>query len=103
MELTQVEKNMKSAGATVPVQSIKACVVYDSESGEIYHQHKVLTLVGGREPGESEMAEHALHALRNRHNPPVGKFSVLHVAPDSLETRKKCRVDVNNQIVVVGE
>ena len=94
---------MNSAGSTAPVQSTKACVVYDSESGKIYHRHKVLTLVGGREPTESEMAEHALQALRNRRNPPVGKFSVLHVAPDSLETRQKCRVDVSNKNLIVDE
>ena len=64
------------AGSTAPVQSIKACVVYDPDSGEIHHRHKVLTLVGGREPTEKEMAEHALQALRNRRNPPVGKLSV---------------------------
>ena len=83
------------------MRSIKACVVYDFESGETHHQHRVLTLVGGREPGKSEMAEHALRALRSRRNPPVGRLSVLHVASDSLETRKKCRVDVNTKTLVV--
>ncbi len=92
---------MLSAGSTLPVQSVKACVVYDSETGEIHHQHKVLTLVGGREPGEGEMAEHAIRALRTRRNPPVGKFDVLHVAPGLLETGKKCRVDVKNKTLVV--
>ena len=37
---------MTGSGATVPVQSIKACVVYDSTTGQIHHQHHVLTLVG---------------------------------------------------------
>ena len=38
---------MDRAGATVPVQSIKACVVYDPSDGRIHHEHRVLTLTGG--------------------------------------------------------
>jgi hypothetical protein len=95
---------MNSVGSTVPVQSIKACVVYNSGSGEIHHQHRVLTLVGGREPEEREMAEHALRAVRNRRlNPLAGNFSVLHVAPGSLETHKKYRVNVDKKTLVVDE
>jgi len=94
---------MNSVGSTVLVRSIKACVVYDSGSGEIHHQHRVLTLVGGREPEEREKAEHALRAVRNRRNPPARNFSVLHVAPDSLETHKKYRVNVDKKTLVVDE
>ena len=40
-------KSFTGSGSTLPVHSIKACVVYDTSDGRIYHQHRVLTLKGG--------------------------------------------------------
>ena len=88
---------MTGSGATVPVQSIKACVVYDSTTGQIHHQHHVLTLVGGREPAEDEIARDALQVVKSRHDPPKGSLQVLHVRHDAMEKEKKYRVDVNKK------
>ena len=88
---------MTGSGATVPVRSIKSCVVYDSTTGQIHHQHHVLTLVGGREPAEDEIARDALQAVKSRHDPPKGSLQVLHVRHDAMEKEKKYRVDVNKK------
>jgi hypothetical protein len=92
---------MNRAGATVPIQSIKACVVYDPASGKIHHEHRVLTLVGGREPSESEIAEAALKGLANRRHPPKGDFQVLHVDHAAMEHGKRYRVDVKTKALVI--
>lgn len=91
---------MNIAGATVPVQSIKACVVYDAASGRIHHQHRVLTLVGGYEPAKSEIAARALHAVKNRREPPTGDLEVLHVDHQALERGKHYRVEIHTRRLV---
>ncbi len=92
---------MTGSGATVPVQSIKTCVVYDSATGQIHHQHHVLTLVGGREPAEDEIARDALEAVKSRHDAPKGNLQVLHVRHDAMEQEKKYRVDVEKRELVL--
>jgi hypothetical protein len=87
------------AGATVPVQSMKACVVYDPANGHIYHQHRVLTLVGGREPAEDEIAADALRAIGNRRKPTGGALHVLHIHHDAMEPGKRYRVDLHTKEV----
>ncbi len=77
------------AGATVPVHSMKACVVYDRASGRIHHHHKVMTLVGGREPDEAKIAADALAAARLRPDPPAGELAVLHIVHDAIEAGKR--------------
>jgi hypothetical protein len=92
---------MERAGATVPVQSTKACVVYDSSNGRIYHEHQVLTLSGGREPSDSEIAADALRAVGRRRQPPGGALEVLHVPHGTLERGKRYRVDAHRKELVV--
>jgi hypothetical protein len=87
-------------GSTVPVQSIKTCVVYDATSGQIHHHHSVLTLVGGRELTEEEIAKDALQVLSNRREPPSGKLHVLHVPHAALEPGKRYRVDHSKQTLI---
>ena len=94
---------MNRSGATVPVQSMKACVVYDSTNGEIHHHHRVLTLVGGREPTEDQIAADALRAIKNRRNAPSGVLDVLHVHHDAMEPGKQYRVDLRKKALVFQE
>jgi hypothetical protein len=94
---------MMRAGATVPVQSIKVCVVYDTANGRIHHQHRVLTLIGGREPAEVEMAKDALRAINNRRKPPTGSLEVLHVRHDAMEPGKRYRVDVHRKALALED
>jgi hypothetical protein len=90
------------ADATVPVLSVKVCLVYDSTSGRIHHHHRVLTLVGGREPAEDEIAADALRAVSNRRNPLSGRhLHVLHVQHDAMEPGKRYRVDVRRKALVL--
>ena len=91
------------AGATVPVQSIKACVVYDAGSGRIHHHHRVLTLVGGYEPSEAEMEQAALHRVAARRSGhPGGTLEVLHIAHDAMHPGALYRVDVSKRALVAG-
>jgi hypothetical protein len=80
-------------GATVPILSIKTCVVYDEASGRIHHHHSVLTLVGGREPSEEEIAKDALRALSHQQRATAPKMRVLHVAHNELARDKRYRVN----------
>jgi hypothetical protein len=100
MELTE-EPDMSDAGATCPVQSIKACVVYDSTNGRIHHVHRVLTLVGGREPAEAEIAADALRAMGGLPAAPTGALEVLHVHHSAVEPGKRYRVDLAAKALVV--
>jgi flavin-binding protein dodecin len=92
---------MSDAGATCPVQSIKACVVYDSANGRIHHVHRVLTLVGGREPSEDEIAADALRAMGSLPEPPTRVLEVLHVHHSAVESGKRYRVDLTTKALVV--
>jgi hypothetical protein len=89
------------AGATVPVRSIKACVVYDTTSGQIHHQHRVLTLEGGDEPGESDMERDALARVEARKSGhPGGTLAVLHLTHDAMPPGRRYRVDVTKKVLV---
>ncbi|HZZ11571.1 MAG TPA: hypothetical protein VFE79_12850 [Paraburkholderia sp.] len=90
------------AGATIAIRSMKACVVYDETSGSIHHHHRVLTLEGGQEPTEQEMAQQALDAFSHSPNAknPAGRLSVLQVGHDALEAGKRYRVDHAMQALV---
>jgi hypothetical protein len=91
------------AGATIPIQSMHACVVYETSSGRIRHIHRVMTLQGGREPGREKIAEDALRALRSMPNPTDEDLDVLHVHHDALEPNKRYRVDLRTNALVPQE
>jgi hypothetical protein len=87
--------------STVPVKSIKACVVYNPANGQIHHHHSVLTLVGGLEPEEHEMANDALRFIKDRARPlPKGELQVLHINHDAMEPNKRYRVDHKKRVLV---
>jgi hypothetical protein len=94
---------VKHTGATIPIQSMKACVVYETASGRARHIHRVMTLLGGREPGPDKIAEDALRALRSLPSPPVGVIDVLHVYHDAIEPNKRYRVDLRTKTLAVHE
>jgi hypothetical protein len=94
---------MVEHGATVPIQSMKACVIYDMDSGEIHHRHSAITLVGGREPTEEEIAAEARRALKNRRDQPVSDLEVLHVDYELLKADKRYRVDLESKTLVPDE
>ena len=88
-------------GGPGPVQSMKACVVYDAADGQIHHHHLVFTVVGGREPTADEVAADALRAAKNRHSPPTGVLDVLHIHHDAIKLGKRYRVDVHKKVLVL--
>jgi alpha-ketoglutarate-dependent taurine dioxygenase len=91
---------VQKAGATLPIHSLKACVVYDTATGRIHHIHRVMTLEGGREPSTETIAEDALRALRSLPNPPDGALDILHVHHDAIEPNKRYRVNLRSKTLV---
>jgi hypothetical protein len=92
---------MKAFGSTIPIHSMKACVLYEGASGRIHHIHSVMTLVGGREPSEREMADDAHGARRGVPNAFAGPLEVLHVSRDAIEPGVRYRVDTAKRALVV--
>lgn len=86
-------------GGTVPVQSCKACVVYDAQTGRIEHTHHAIVLKGGRDIPDDEIAATALDMLRDR-GADVAKLKVLHTNPDALEAGIVYAVDVAKRVLV---
>jgi hypothetical protein len=91
---------MSRCGSTLPIQSKKACVVYDATTGKMRHLHRVVTFAGGREPTDDEIAADALRLVRSLPKPPAGVFHVLHVEHDAIELGRKYRIDPNRKVLV---
>ena len=91
---------MDQSGATVPVHSIKAYMVYDRSSGRVHHEHRVMTLVGGREPPDAQMAADALKAANRRGRHAEGALEVLAVDHRTVEPGKTYRVDLHAKTLV---
>jgi hypothetical protein len=90
---------MQTSGGTVPVQSSRVCVIYDSDSGRIHHVHEVITLKGGREPTEAEIGADAMNIARRRGQPPE-KLGALHLPSDKLLRNEACSVDLRTMALV---
>jgi hypothetical protein len=82
-----------NVGATIPVHSVKTYVVYDEASGRIHHHHSVLTLVGGKEPSDEEMANDALRAHSHQQQAIAPTLRLLQVAHDALQPGTRYRVN----------
>jgi hypothetical protein len=48
------------------VQSVQACVVFDTASGEIHHVHQVVTMEGAEATSDDEVKQRALLFARQR-------------------------------------
>jgi len=87
------------SGGSVPVHSVKSCVVYDEVSGEIHHVHHVVTLEGGRESTDAEIEAFAISRARV-HIPDSKGVRALHVAADALQPGELYAVDPKNRGLV---
>ena len=90
---------METSGGTVPVQSSRGCVIYDSDSGQIHHVHEVITFKGGREPTEAEIGAHAMNIVKRKGHP-TEKLGVLHLPSDKLPRAQACSVDLKTLALV---
>lgn len=90
---------MQASGGTVPVQSSRVCVVYDSENGKVHHIHEVITLRGGREPTEAQIEAHAM-AIVKRKGHRAERLSVLHLPSEKVPRHRACIVHPKTKALV---
>jgi argonaute-like protein implicated in RNA metabolism and viral defense len=83
------------------IQGERCCIVFESASGKIRHVHRVITMLGGTERGEKEIAERAL-ALAKKHGATGAKLDVIHIDPKTVEARGHYRVDLKNRTLVAS-
>ncbi len=81
------------------VQSDRACVVYDPETGRIHHVHRVVTLRGGAEPQPHEIEARA-RELATKKGKDALRLKTLMVAPENLRSGAKHRIDVKTNSLV---
>lgn len=87
---------------TVPVESSRACVVYDADTGHVHHIHQVVTFDGGREPNEAEIEAHALELARRKERR-AGRFKALHLPSESVRPHQLYAVDLKTRALVVKQ
>ena len=90
------------SGGTVPVKSSTACVVYDTDTGQVHHIRRVVTLKGGREPTEQEN-EARVMALLAAKGWKTSKLQALHLAGDAIEEHRRYAVEPKTQQLIVTE
>jgi hypothetical protein len=86
-------------GAAAAVSSERLCLVYDPTSGEIVLTHRVVTLEGGTEPSEDEIARYAVLLARRRAGAGQ-RLEALHVERGALEPGRRYRVDPKDKVLV---
>ena len=83
-------------GGTVPVKSSRTCIVYDGETGRVHHIHEVVTLEGGREPGEAQIEADAMEIV-NRKGKNVAKLRTLHLPTEKVPEGGLLTVDLKTK------
>jgi hypothetical protein len=94
------------------VRSVKACVVFDTASGEIQHVHQVVTMEGAEETSDDEVKRRALLFARQRLESGTalpgeqavravqGELEAVEVDPSQLEVARPQRVDPGTRSLV---
>jgi hypothetical protein len=83
----------------VEPESIETYVVYDAETGDIFHVHRVVILKGGAPISHGEEEKHALSLARKR-RPFAGNLAVLRVQHESLQQGLVYAVDLQTRSLV---
>jgi hypothetical protein len=94
------------------VRSVKACVVFDSATGEVRHVHQVVTIEGAEETSDDEVTRRALSLARERLESGIalpgeqavraveGELEALPVDPSQLDVTRQQRVDLQTKSLV---
>src|SRR5687767_3405211 len=94
------------------VQSVQACVVFDTASGEIHHVHQVVTMEGAEATSGDEVKQRALSFARQRlgSGTPLpgeqtvrtveGELEALQVDPSLVDRTQPQRVDPKTKKLV---
>jgi hypothetical protein len=76
------------------------CVVFDGDTGDVAHLHRIVTLQGGRQPSPAEAEAQArdlttrLAAANRLPAPPPARLDVLQVDPAAIDDNGVYRVDL---------
>jgi hypothetical protein len=89
-------------GGTINVVSIKACVVYEPETGIIKHIHHSITLEGGS-PTPDEQVEHKALEIAAKRHPDPGRLRTLPIPNESLDPNRRYRVDHESRSLIEQE
>src|SRR5262245_13815151 len=76
----------------IAIQSDKAWVVYDAQTGRIHHVHRVITLQGGVEPNPREIEDRVM-AIADERGMPRAQVRMLAVSPAQLQPGARHRID----------
>jgi hypothetical protein len=104
--------NIMSGSTGYQVRSVQACVVFDTESGEIHHVHQVVTMEGAEATSDDEVKQRALSFARQRLEsgtplpgeqtvrPVEGELDALQVDPSLVDRTRPQRVDPRSRRLV---
>jgi hypothetical protein len=89
----------KLSNSAPRVQSVRSCVLYDSESGRILHIHQSVVLEGGQTPTEAEL-ESTARSMLDGHDIEPSKVAALHLPHADFKPRITYTVDVAEKVLV---
>lgn len=90
-----------NVGGNITPDSIETYVVYDGDTGEICHVHRVITLEGGQKMSKCDLEAHACSLAKERALF-AQNLRVLCVPNDILSHDIVHAVDLNTLSLVVG-
>ena len=86
-------------GKAPTIAEERAFMIYDAESGEVRHLHRVTVFTGAEAPPREEDDARALAAARQLGHR-TEKLAVLSIAPADLAASAGCRVDLRSRKLV---
>jgi hypothetical protein len=75
-------------------------VLYDAETGNIVHTHRVVSFKDGEHPDKATLEKQALEQLRLAQPQVTKKAQVLHSAPTSMRADVIYKVDKQKKLLV---
>ena len=75
-------------------------VLYEAETGQIVHTHRVVTFEDGEIPERSKLERQALEQLRLAQPRVTKRPEFLHVAPNSMKADTLYKVDRRRKVLV---
>ncbi len=87
--------NISATKGAPKLISDKLCAVYDEETHEVIHFHRVATLEGGMKSSDEDVRARAIEYAKTHGLVPRRKFAALIVEPTSFQPGCIHHVDIN--------